>query len=53
VCVDANGNTNCPRKSKIGKLYCAVIIDEQILRFQITMNNATLMTEADTLTNLK
>lgn len=53
MCVHPDGNAKCPSKAKVSYLDNALIIDKQVLWFQIPMQHTPLVAEQDALEQLK
>ena len=47
MCVNSDRNTDRSRKTEIGQLDSTLLVDEQILGFQISVQHTTLVTETD------
>lgn len=53
VGVSAQGDTECSGQTKIGKLEVALTVNEQILRLQITVQDAVTVAVPNTLNQLR
>ena len=52
MCIDTNGNPEGPRKAKVGQFDDPVVVNEQVLWLEISVNNSTLMAVQDSLCDL-
>lgn len=52
MCVCTNWDTECSAETKISNLYRSLIVDEQILWLEVTMNDTAHVHEHYTLKNL-
>ena len=52
VCVNPNGDAESTGESKIRNLDSTILVDQQVLRLQITMQYTSLVAEQDTLEDL-
>ncbi len=50
--VNSDRNSEGTSQAEVGDLDCAAFVDQQVLRLQIAMENATLVTEQDPLNDL-
>lgn len=45
--VGAQRDTKCTRKPKVGQLQVALLVDQQVLRLQVSVQDAVRMAEVD------
>lgn len=50
--VDSNRNTKGPSQAKISQFDNSLVVDQEVLGFQVPVEDSTTMTEVDTLQDL-